>query len=309
MALSSRNKRILAASGVVAILIIIVEMTLRLAWGFGDMILFKEDEGFEYIAQPSQNKKRFGNRILYNEYSMRSKPLSSSDRCIVLGFGDSVLNGGTLTDQDSLATSIVEEQLNGRVRFLNISAGSWGPDNCAAYLKKYGDFGAKMFILFVSSHDAHDNMTFEKTVGVHEAYPDRQYALAIIEVLDKYLIPRLLGALGKSRQQNELMINKNGEGFNSGFADILNYSREKDIPLVVCLHAERLEVEQGKFNDQGQEILKFCADNGLKTINGLELGERTTHFRDEIHLNEGGQRLWVDALRTVIESNLSTCNR
>lgn len=43
---------------------------------------------------------------------------------------------------------------------LNISAGSWGPDNCAAYLKHYGLFGAKAMSLLVSSHDAMILWTF-----------------------------------------------------------------------------------------------------------------------------------------------------
>ena len=147
------------------------------------MVLFQEDNAIEYIPAPNQHSVRFGNKIAYNEYSMRSLPIDADDRCIVLGFGDSVLNGGTLTDQDSIATTIVEKQLqrtNESIRFLNISAGSWGPDNCAAYLNKFGSFNAKMIILFVSSHDAYDNMTFEKTVGVHKSYPKEQYHLAFL---------------------------------------------------------------------------------------------------------------------------------
>ena len=131
---------------------------------------------------------------------MRSLPIGTNDGCTVLGFGDSVLNGGTLTDQDSIATTIVEKQLrrtNANLRFLNISAGSWGPDNCAAYLKKFGSFDAKMIVLFVSSHDAHDNMTFEKTVGVHKSYPNEQYPLALLELLDRYVRPRLMKLIYK----------------------------------------------------------------------------------------------------------------
>jgi hypothetical protein len=291
------------------ITVFVVEILLRVIWGFGNMVLFFDDPGFEYLATPNQDKTRFGNHIFYNEYSMRSKPLAKSDSCIVLGFGDSVINGGTLTDQDSIATSIVEKLLGGNARFLNISAGSWGPDNCAAYLKKYGDFGAKMIVLFVSSHDAHDNMTFEKTVGVHEAYPDHQYPLAIIEVVDKYVYPRLMAAIGTRGQQNELMINKNGDGFNTGFKFFLDHTRERGIPLVVCLHAEKLEVEHKAYNEQGKEIIKFCLDNNIKMLNGLEVGEQPGDFRDEIHLTESGQRRWVRPLQMEIENNLGPCIR
>lgn len=288
------------------------EILLRKMWGFGDMsILFQEDPDFEYIEQPNQDKVRFGNKVIYNEYSMRSLPLRTEDECVVLGFGDSVINGGTLTDQDSLATTIVENRLQAEVksgfRFLNISAGSWGPDNCAAYLNKYGSFDAKMIILFVSSHDAYDNMTFEKTVGVLKSYPDKPYPLAIVEVVDRYLKPRLLNVIGQASPVDELMINKNGTEFNPGFEFFKNYTQDRGIPFVVCLHAEGKEVEAGNFNEQGQEILAYCARNNIKMISGLQIGEQPSDFRDEIHINESGQKRWAESLYDEIYQTIKTC--
>jgi hypothetical protein len=228
-----------------------------------------------------------------------------------LGFGDSVINGGALTDQDSLATTIIESKYRqdhgDGFRFLNISAGSWGPDNCAAYLNKYGPFNAKMLILFVSSHDAHDNMTFERTVGVHQSYPDRPYPLAMFELVDRYIKPRLFGAIADTTRTNELMINKNGPAFNPGFEFFKSYTQQHNIPLVVCLHAETKEIEAGKFNDQGAEILEFCARNEIKVISGLDIGEQLTDFRDDIHINESGQKRWAKALYTEIYNTIDKC--
>jgi hypothetical protein len=287
-------------------LLVVTEILLRTLWGFGSMVLFQYDPDFEYIAVADQHRVRFGSKNDYNEYSMRSKPLSRSDSCVVLGFGDSVLNGGTMVDQDSLATTIVEDQLHG-LRFLNVSAGSWGPDNCAAYLKKYGDFNAKMIVLFVSSHDAHDNMTGENIVGENEAYPDHQYPLAMVEVVDKYIIPRVSAMISKGPAGDNLMINKNGEGFNTGFQTILDHAQQRGIPLLVCLHAERAEVEGNKFNAQGDEILDFCSRNNIKVITGLEVGEKPDFYRDDIHLNAKGQKAWVGVLSKEISSNLQSC--
>ncbi|HTF20502.1 MAG TPA: hypothetical protein VK658_20660 [Chryseolinea sp.] len=305
MKISLRRKWIFAITTIA--LIVIAETLLRTLWGFGSMVLFYDDPDFEYLAKPNQERMRFGNHISYNEQSMRSNPLLSSDECVVLGFGDSVINGGTLTDQDSLATSIVENQFAGKIRFLNISAGSWGPDNCAAYLRTHGDFQAKMIILVVSSHDAHDNMTFEKTSGVHESYPDHQYPLAIVEVLDKYIIPRIRGMISSVPQGDNLMINKNGVGFNSGFQEFLEYTQKTGIPLLICLHAEKAEVDDHAFNAQGKEILDFCVRNKINVITGFEIGEKPEYYRDEIHLNEKGQKAWVDAFSNAIRTNLQSC--
>src|SRR5688572_12431893 len=220
--MSRPTRKLLVIIALFLIALISLEIFLRKALGLGSMVLFQEDPAIEYIPAPNQHSVRFGNKVAYNEYSMRSLPIDADDRCIVLGFGDSVLNGGTLTDQDSIATTLVEKQLQGsnaNIRFLNISAGSWGPDNCAAYLNKFGSFNAKMIILFVSSHDAHDNRTFENIVGQDESYPDKQYLLATAELLVRYVMPRVLAPFQSDggNATDNLMINKEGKGFNTGF--------------------------------------------------------------------------------------------
>lgn len=308
----SKRKLFLVVLLLLLVAFISLEFFLRKVWGLGDMtILFQEDPAFEYIAKPNQQKFRFGNKIIYNEHSMRSLPLREEDECVILGFGDSVLNGGTLTDQDSLATTIVENQLQQNInkgsRFLNVSAGSWGPDNCAAYLNKNGSFNAKMIVLFVSSHDAHDNMTFEKTVGVHESYPERPYPLAFFELMSRYIKPRVMHIIGMDEKKDDLMINKNGVEFNPGFEFFKNFAQKNGIPLVVCLHAEQAEVEQAKFNEQGDEILQYCASNNIKVISGLQIGEALNDFRDGIHINEKGQKRWAKALFNEIQGMVKSC--
>jgi hypothetical protein len=298
---------------IVAVLsFVIAEICLRQIWGLGNMLLFDSDPSYEYISKPNQDTKRFGNRVISNEFSMRSLPLTDQDSCIVLGFGDSVINGGALTDQDSLATTIVEQKLQQEkskaFRFLNISAGSWAPDNCAAYLTKHGAFNAKMIVLFVSSHDARDNMTFEPVVGVHQSYPDKQYPLASIELFDRYLWPRISGLMQRQQPTNDtLLISKEGDEFNPGFQKFKDYTEKNGIPFVICLHVDRMEAEQKKFNAQGDEILAFCAANNIKVISGLQIGEDVGDFRDDIHLNERGQRRWSEVLVKEIKETLTTC--
>ena len=101
------------------------------------MPLYYASNKYEYMPCPNQSGIRFGNHYRYNSYSQRSDEPDST-KLHVLGLGDSVLYGGTQTDQDSLATSLFTKDTG--IQMLNISAGSWGPDNCAAYLKEYGLF-------------------------------------------------------------------------------------------------------------------------------------------------------------------------
>jgi hypothetical protein len=278
------------------------EIYLRYYWGFCDDVLYSESDKFEYIAQPNQDRFRLRKHIRYNEYSMRSNELKSGDKVRILGLGDSVINGGTGTDQDSLATSLIEKTLTETYgdgyRCLNIGSNSWGPDNCYAYLQEYGDFDAKLIFLIVSSHDAYDNMTFQKVVGKHLYYPSSQYKFAVSELFGRYLYPHLFMKTGW--QDNFIK----GDTFNSGFSLLHEYAREKGIPFFIYLHPDKNELLSGKYDVQGYEIIDFCLKNSIPLLKGMEY-EKESSFRDVIHINDEGQRILASALLPEIEKLLN----
>lgn len=290
----------------------VLELYLRIYWGFCDSILMREDPDFEYIAQPMQNRYRFRNHVNYNEFSMRSETVDTTS-IVFLGLGDSIINGGAQTDHDSLATTIISKKLsensNKKVQFLNISAGSWGPDNCYAYIKKYGHFNAKAIVLFVSSHDAYDNMNFDKIIDVHESFPSIQYSSAIVELFDRYLMPRIKNyfpAPVTNQKINELGINKkeNESKFNTGFNLLFQYSKDNNLPFYICLHAEKSELEVGNYNQQGQEIIQFARSKNIPILLELDCKFTTNCYRDGIHINAKGQKMLVKYLMPMLEENL-----
>ena len=278
------------------LLVFCTEIFLRGYYGFCDTVLIKEDANFEYIPQPNQHRFRFRNHVNYNSLSMRSEEIDSTSH-IILGFGDSFINGGVLVDQDSLATSILSKTLSNiqgrKIQFLNISAGSWGPDNCFAYLKKYGNFGAKSIFLFVSSHDAYDNMNFQKIVGINKSFPTKQYSWALYELFDRYLIPMIESNSNQNAADiGNLLIDKKKDDkvFNTGFMSFLSYSNIQNIPLTIYLHSDQEEMQAGSYNQQGKEIIKFAKEKNIPLILDLENGLSFSDFRDNIHLNSKGQR-------------------
>ena len=297
---------------VLLVMAIGTEVFLRYYFGFCDTVLMREDAHYEYIPQANQQRFRFRNHIFYNSLSMRSEEVDTG-AVKILGFGDSIINGGVLTDQESLATTILTDTLskirNRRVQFLNIAAGSWGPDNCYEYLKQHGDFNARHIYLFVSSHDAYDNMDFQKIVGVSESFPDQQYPFALMELMDRYLLPRLgftnehegndVGSLGIDKKQND-------SKFNPGFESFLNYTKSHQIALTIYLHAEYSELEAGEYNEQGKEIISFAEKNNIQLIKELNSNFEASDYRDFIHLNESGQRKMASLiLKNEIEANTS----
>lgn len=301
------------------LIIALTELVLRLVFGFCDAVLYQSSSAYEYIAQPNQQRYRFFSHIDYNSYSQRSEEPDST-KTIVLGLGDSVIFGGTMLDQDSIATTLFSKETG--MQMLNISSGSWGPDNCAAYLKEKGTFGAKAMVLVCSSHDAFDVMSHIPVVGIYPNYPDKQYKLAIWEVIDRYLIPCIKGMFGhsqlidpdaqvvkkvKDQASKTPNVTKNvgvaqkSFNFDSGFDQLLQISKDKNIPFIIYLHPEQGEVENNEYKEGGKLIIEWANTHHVKLVVGLKEGVTPDMFRDVIHLNEKGQRNLANSFKNIIK--------
>ena len=285
------------------ILFLSSEIALRQVWGFCDAPLSIESDKYEYCFAPNQDRFRFRKHIKYNSFSQRSEEPKSGKK-IILGCGDSVINGGSQTDQKDIATSIFTEETG--LQMLNISAGSWGPDNCAAYLKENGLFNAEGIIVCLSSHDAYDNMEFEPVVGKSVAYPEKQYWSAWVELIDRYLVPRVCSIFKSSKVQEQdpdaavnAGIQKQGDKFNPGWDELRLMAENAGIKFAVYLHAEKSEVIAGSYNNQGQEIIAWANERRVPIYLGLENGEALDGLRDNVHLNELGQRRLANTFEKI----------
>ena len=316
--------------------LVCLELVLRFVFGFCDAVLYQPSKAYEYIAQPNQHRYRFFSHIDYNSYSQRSEEPDST-KTIILGLGDSVIFGGTMLDQDSIATTLFSKETG--MQMLNISSGSWGPDNCAAYLREKGTFEAKAMVLVCSSHDAFDVMSHIPVVGIYPNYPDKQYKLAIWELVDRYLMPRVKGWLGQSQlvdpdaqvvekvkseerramgvKSEERRVKNSGalrdEGvaqkslkFDPGFDQLLQISKEKKIPFVIYLHPEVGEVLTRQYKEGGKLIMEWAKKHGVKLVSGLNEGVTADMFRDVIHLNEKGQRNLANSLERILNVESKT---
>lgn len=301
----------------------IVEAVLRLGFGFCDALLYQPSDKYEYIVQPNQDRHRFGVRLTTNSFCQRSEEPDST-KTIVLGLGDSVIFGGGWMDHDSLATTLFSNETG--IQILNISCGSWGPDNCAAYLKEKGTFGARAMVLVCSSHDAYDGMTFAPVVGVWPNYPDRQYRLAIWEAIDRYLIPYIkvktqtkryvdldnnkdslqftvYGLKSDENVHEDSQVIQKSAYFVKGFDDLKHIADSLGIPFYIYLHAEQGELKRQRYNEMGQQILLWADSAQVTLMNGIKEGERPEMYRDVIHLNERGQRHLADVLKKYVNVN------
>ena len=78
------------------------------------------------------------------------------------------------------------------------------------------------------------------------------------EIFFRYAIPRLEHLIKKkSPKNNELAINDKSDEINSGHADLINYCRERAIPLIVFMHPERTEYDSEEYNENGHYTLEL----------------------------------------------------
>ncbi|MEO0888500.1 MAG: SGNH/GDSL hydrolase family protein, partial [Cyanobacteria bacterium J06648_10] len=162
---------------------------------FGRPPLYVADKTMGYRLAPNQRVRRLGNRIHINEYSMRagaiaSKPSPNTFRLFLLG--DSLANGNWWTDQDDILSVLIADALRpnlpagySNIEALNASANSWGPRNELAYLERYGTFESSTVVLLLNTDDLFGTQPTALQVGRDRSYPDRNFPLAIVEILSR----------------------------------------------------------------------------------------------------------------------------
>lgn len=306
-----KNRYRLVALAIVAVLLL-GEAFARFALGLGDPPLSISHPTIEYMFRPDQDVRRFGNRFIVNAWGMRSEPFSqhrSGDETRIMIFGDSVLNGGNLTDHADLATTLLQQQLERstgrRVVVGNISAGSWGPGNWLAHARQYGFFDADTVVLVISSHDAADNPTFAPLDP--DSHPQTKPVSALVEGLTRYL-PRYLKKAGvhapEASSVAALSDDATAAAIQRGLSDLRKFlalALAQTPRVFVVQHAEREEVESGQFESGHAAIERMAIALGVPVIQLAPafreaLGRGEQPYRDNIHPNEIGQRLIASVL-------------
>ena len=267
---------------------LIAELALR-TLGLRDHPVFVVDPRYEYLMAPDQDVRYGGIRYVTNDIGLRNGPIGPKKRRRVLVLGDSVINGGQQTTQDSLATALAQRSTGAEL--INVSAASWGPDNAMAFLRAHGTFQADALIAVFSSHDAYDRMTFEPIVGLHPSYPDHRPMLALSAQLDRLLFRTGLG-YRPTRPRG---------AFVQGWRDLRDTCLTLGIPFTVMLHPEVGELALRRYDDRGSRVLDSLHAWRVPTVELLGWLDSTV-YTDRIHLNDAGQRKLALALASTINT-------
>jgi lysophospholipase L1-like esterase len=286
------------------------EVFARYYLGLGTPPITITHPTIEYMYKPNQDVYRFGNHMIINQYGMRSMPFNvkkGNGEFRVVVFGDSIVNGGTLTDHKALATTILQNTLQDKfsqakknVTVGNISAGSWGPGNWLAYANEYGFFGSDIVVLVISSGDAADNPTFEPLNK--NIYATKTPVSALLEGITIYLPQIDIGEVTKEPDRFEEKPDerevKKALGDLRGF---LQLAKKNSSHVLVFQNWEKSEIEKGFADPGNQRIREVCESMGISSIS-LEpyfrrsIDKGINPYRDNVHSNPVGQRLIAEAI-------------
>lgn len=306
-------------AGGLLVLLGLAEIYARVVLGLGNPPLWMADREIEYLAQPSKSYRRFGNRITYNAYSMRSRDFARQKadpaELRVLVTGDSIVNGGAETDQEALATTLLERRLSealGRpVVVGNVSAGSWGPPNFLAYFNRFGLFDCDVLVMVVNSRDYADAPNFRPLAGRN--LPEHRPLLALQELWTKYL-PRYLGEKLETGDHSRPppVSAEDVKMCLAALREVTRLARASGTAVVLAQHLRRTEL-QGKPETGHHEIARVAAELGIEPVQlgpafARSLQEGLSPYHDRGHPNDHGQRIIAEVLYESILEALSTAN-
>ena len=310
------RRKFLVSMFIVGVAIVVLEIVARYGLGLGDPPLSIRDTEIDYIFAPNQNCHRFGNRIVYNNVSMRCDFNLSNDwvgdRVFVVG--DSVVNGGVLTDHKDLATTLLQEALDPSATMMqvcHVSAGSWGPGNYAAYFRKYkGLIGTNdIIVIEVNSHDLWEDdpsLTQGNRVGNDIALPDHKPFCALSDGFWRYFVPLLRRHLGLSTVNTKVDVpkwGKNGDDdqakYNLKMLDEIFQLPWKGRFLLIWRSREESAKAEATIGEK--VFIHYAKERGITVI---DVGCNTMDYRDAIHPSIIGQRKMFESLKNCLESSI-----
>ncbi len=294
-------RNIILIFAILVAILIILELILKLFFGLGNPPLYIADENIGYLLAPHQDVKRFGNRIIINQYSLRTHPLTEEktlSHLRILCLGDSIINGGWWTDQDATIPALIEKKISSinNIEVLNASANSWGPRNQLAYLRKFGLFQAKIVVLVLNTDDLFATAPTSIPVGRAFNYPDKKPLLALAELFDylkksKSAIPEMAAI----HQEKGDRVGKN----LTAIAEIKAIVIENKSQFLLAMTPLLREVKPPGSRDYEvkarERLREFTQNEQIPYLDFLpiftEESESESLYRDHIHLSPKGNQI------------------
>jgi lysophospholipase L1-like esterase len=168
-------------------------------------------------------------------------------------------------------------------------------------------------VLQVGSSDLTQKASTSESVGNPRFMPDRKPICAIVEVVDRYIIPRIENAVRTSASVPVASKDEDEERFRENmvfFREVASRCQSDGARLVVLHTPDRNEVARNvshptRYEDHREEFLKLCEELHVPVVN-LAVQWRNgpidaaEYFRDDVHPNPAGNRAIAAAVALEI---------
>ncbi len=306
------KRNVLIIAGLLVILLVVVEVALRVFFGLASPPLVYTSAKFGYAFRPNQTLKRFRHPISYNEQGLRSEPLRplTGGAFRILCVGGSVTNGGALVNQADTYPYQLEKILSAKgdkVQVLNASAVGWTLTNEYGFLEDKGIFGARVVILEVGTRMLYPGPAATFTVGADPNLPEDNPPLAIVEAVDRYLLPRLLRKLRMSSAEAPVWSDRSVtlENYQRGLGTLkamVTLVSKLGAKPIILLTPDKDEAVPGRYRAHYQKDLSDLATSVNGKVLDLmpawhtALSQGREPLRDSVDPNSEGNQAIAQAL-------------
>ena len=306
------TRKIKYAIGVIVGVFVAVELLLRLVFGLGNPALFEKSPEYGYRFKPSQNIRRFGNRIYFNDKGLRSEEidkLADVGTIRILCIGDSITYGGVLTSQKKTYPYLLQDMLNEtsskKFEVINASAPSWGIQNEEAYLVVHGLYESNVVVLQVDRGDIFAPKSDPSIVGTSPRHPDKRPLFAIEELIVRYILKREGEGVNEKTAGSE-----NFKANMDSLRKISDIIKDRNATLLVVYVPSLTEVreEEGIKLGSCDLIHAEAVKLGVPFLDLTEVFRKNKNiklFRDNIHPDSAGNKVIARAVARMVVKALS----
>lgn len=284
----------------------LAETALRFA-GFGAPLIYRVSKS-GYEVAPNQKVNRVGKMLTYNADGFRVNDVMAAYKEIrIITLGDSITNGGSyVSDVDTYPLKL-EAKLKARgiqASVLNPSAAGWSLLNEAEWLEAHGTWGAKLLYLQVGENDLFQTFSGADTLDKHPSFPSRKPISATVEVINRYLLPRLsLGVKGIDPGAVASKADMNALRASIGaVADVAKIARKNGAEIVIVYIQPRVPSKMTETIKAKEVFLAASREMGLSILDtspSMVTADVKTLFRDNLHPNAKGN----EVLATVVAAD------
>lgn len=283
--------------GTILVLLLLAEGILRLV-GVVDFPLYTASSDIGYLPAPNQKGSFLGRYDWYvNDRSMGvPAPYASRADSDLLLIGDSLVWGGNSYRQaDKLGPIVAQSWKSGDV--WPVAAGSWGALNAVNWLNRNSDVQEDVsVVVWILNSADFEGLSVWRSNMVH---PVKKPSLALTYVLQKYLMPKLIGP-SSTEAAAPSSENRMEPETVSALEQKLAELQSKGKRVLIVLYPTKLEL-----TDPDERYLDFKsalnrAMNGCCAL--LELrgatGWDVKSYKDSIHPTPAGNRVLADLIIT-----------